>query len=182
MAVKTANCSFVVAPDEIYGIAWSPKTISIKGVLQTTNSSAAIKDFTGLSNTQLIIEQHGLVPFTQTHEGCSSLLNNDANQYAASYCQQYIFRNGKTGYLGAAGEIYTIWQNITLIDQALEKIGGTVMKHTGSTEKAVAVRTSTQYNTYNAWVIYFNNGYMQSADGKTLNRENFSARALCPLF
>lgn len=45
--------------------------------------------------------------------------------YAALYCSQYTFKNGNNGYLGACGEIYTIYQNVVDINTAMDRINGT---------------------------------------------------------
>lgn len=60
VGVKTANCAFVIAPDEQTSIQWGGYGTLISGCTTTTDSSVAQKDYKGKTNTDAIIAQLGV--------------------------------------------------------------------------------------------------------------------------
>lgn len=73
--------------------------------------SNAYTEFDGEKNTDRIISLGGL-----------------GAHYAAPIARAYTFQNGMKGYLMAAGEYKMIKDNLYYINQAMEKVGGTVIK------------------------------------------------------
>ena len=77
----------------------------------TTDETVALTDYSGTTNTKLIVEK------------CQS-----STKYAAGWCNAYTFPNGVTkGYLPAEGELYLAYQNKAAINAALTKCGGSVL-------------------------------------------------------
>lgn len=60
IGVKTANCAFVIAPDEQTSIQWGGYGTLISGCTTTTDSSVATKDYKGKANTDAIISTLGV--------------------------------------------------------------------------------------------------------------------------
>ena len=106
VAVLTNNCKFVIAPDGRALSNWSVgSTELIAGVTATRDKSIAEKDYKGVQNTANIISKYGT-----------------SNTYAGKVCSSYTFRNGKNGYLGAAGEWKEVYNNKTEISGNLNQI------------------------------------------------------------
>lgn len=137
VAVIDENCSFIIEKTVPYStrISWGGKGTTISGI---TSSGRASLDYAGESNTTKIIDQLG-----------------SGNAPAAEYCRgRSCTVNGTTlqGYLGAAGEWKTAYNNKSSIDSALSKIGGTaVVTDYGHW-------SSTQASADNAWVLGWTNG------------------------
>ena len=137
VAVLGDNCRFVVAKEDIGSKYWvkdSYHFIDIEGVLTTTSSTEAAKDFDGVTNTRLIIEALGV-----------------GNALVAEACASYSFLNGQTGYLGAAGEWKLARSYKDELNSALELIGGTKMTES-------SYWTSTEYSSSIAWSQLFGSG------------------------
>ena len=143
VAIINDKCSFVIAKEDVGRYKWSdPNGSVIQGILNTSSSSAALQDYSGELNTELMLEV-------------------DTNG-AGYHCANYKFANGQSGYLGAAGEwgiVYTYKNNI---DDALKFIGGTGISRTTSHD---GYWTSTQYpyspDNNNAWTHQLGfNGYI----------------------
>ena len=132
--VGTENSWFVIAPtlSDSSNIVWSYTDHVIPGVATSINSEVAKKDYAGKTNTDKIIAELGT-----------------GSRYAARYCRDYTFKNGKKGYLWSLGEALDAFNNEAAINQALGKIGGSQM----STNEYFW--TSTQYNNYRAWKLGF---------------------------
>ena len=145
VAVIDENCSFVIEKTMSYsGKAWGGYGTTISGIKTTTNQSTALLDYLGETNTTKIINQLG-----------------SGNALAANYCKgRSCTVSGTTlyGYLGAAGEWQTAYDNKSSIDSALSKIGGTAM----STDHYHW--TSTQYSSHNAWILDWSLGSVYSND------------------
>lgn len=136
VAVLTNNCKFVIAPDGRALSNWSVgSTELIAGVTATRDKSIAEKDYKGVQNTANIISKYGT-----------------SNTYAGKVCSSYTFRNGKNGYLGAAGEWKEVYNNKTEINACLSKIGGEQIGESPAW-------SSTQYNKDSAW--FMNNGNLE---------------------
>ena len=136
VAVLTNNCKFVIAPDGRALSNWSVESTElIAGVTATRDKSIAEKDYKGVQNTANIISKYGT-----------------SNTYAGKVCSSYTFRNGKNGYLGAAGEWKEVYNNKTEINACLSKIGGEQIGESPAW-------SSTQYNKDSAW--FMNNGNLE---------------------
>ena len=76
----------------------------------TTSSATALSDYDGAGNTANILK------------------TQPSTDYAAGYCNAYVFPDGKTkGYLPALGQLNLAYQNKDAIEAAIRKCGGTTM-------------------------------------------------------
>lgn len=153
--VGTENSKFVIAPT--YGGAkkqWGGYGTTISGIVTTTDTTKAKKDYAGEANTDNIIAQLG-----------------KGNAPAAEYCRNYTFKNGKKGYLWSSGEAQDAYKNKAEIDAAMRKIGGTAI----TTDSYFW--TSTQYSSDYAWILNLSGGSVSSYD-KDLS---YYVRAVCAL-
>ena len=136
VAILTDDCKFVVAKEDIGQKAWGGYGTDISTLTNYKNAALAATDFDGVSNTSKIIAAIG-----NTNDGYR-------DGTAAGDCAAYTFPNGKTGYLGAAGEWKVAHQNKEDLNSALTLIGGTTMKES-------AYWTSTEENNNQAWDLWF---------------------------
>ena len=142
--VGTENSKFVISPTEGVIKEWGGYDTAISGVVNTYDTAIAKKDYAGEANTDKIIAQLGT-----------------GNAPAAEYCRNYIFKNGKKGYLWSLGEVFDVFNNKTDIENAMKKIGGAYINTNNSHW------TSTQYTAMSAWTVhlgYGGSGY-SSKDG-----------------
>ena len=105
IAVVDEKCSLVLMQLPGSECQWSKNGQLIEGIY--TNASQAKSDFGGKLNTQKIVEQIG-----------------DGYYYAAKSCYDYVFPNGKRGYLPACGEMDVIFSHKDEINAAIKVIGG----------------------------------------------------------
>ena len=153
VSVRTENSAFVIAPT--YNSAtkqWGGYGTTISGIVTSSDSTTAKKDYAGETNTDKIIAQLGT-----------------GNAPAAEYCRNYTFKNGKKGYLWSLGEAQDAYNNKAAIDAAMRKIGGTDIT------KDNYLWTSTQYSSYGAWRLYWNSGNVDSNP----KDNNNDVRAVC---
>lgn len=121
VALIDDNCKFVIAKEDIstspdtFGGDYGDKYIEFDS-FAPSNSTDAKKYYGGYKDTLYLISYYMGVD-----------VNGKVNT-AAWDCYNYIFPNGKRGYLGSSGEWYTIYDygNSTL-NNALTKIGGKAM-------------------------------------------------------
>ena len=155
VSVCTENSAFVIAPT--YDSAkkqWCGYGTTISGIVTSTDSATAKKDYAGESNTDKIIAQLG-----------------KGKAPAAEYCRSLSFKNGKKGYLWSLGEAQDAFNNKAAIDAAMSKIGGTAI----STDSYYW--TSTQYSSSDAWKLYWNYGDVNGS-----YKDNYyCVRAVCAL-
>lgn len=120
VAIIADNCRFVVAKEDVSSsyVYWGGYGTDISTLTSYTSESNAATDFDGVNNTAKIITAIG-----NTSDG-------HRTGTAAGDCAAYTFPNGKTGYLGAAGEWQVARQNKEDLNSALTLIGGTTMKET----------------------------------------------------
>lgn len=141
VAVLTNKCKFVIAPiasTEINDrLTWSKKGAyyNVSGVTTTTKLIAAASDYEGVSNSSAIVSKY-----------------RAGTDYAAGWCQNFSFKNGKKGYLGSCGEWHEAYNNKAEIDACMSLIGGTAIRTDYSHW------TSTQYNSNGAWSLDWENG------------------------
>lgn len=114
VAVACASTSFVVAKEN-FSVAFGGKNTAIEGVPLYYKFSDAILDFDGKGNTEKIIASLTGVTDSAGIVGAP----------AAEACANYVFPNGKNGYMGSTGQFNVIKNNFSLIEQALTLIGGT---------------------------------------------------------
>lgn len=133
IAVKTSKCSFVIAPEEQTSIQWGGHGTLINGCTTTTNTESTKIDYIGKQNTDAIIAKLGT-----------------SEQYAANYCQNYTFKNGKVGYLPAVGELFEAYQNKSEVDACMSLIGGKALYEGNANNRKWS---STQYGENTAWLL-----------------------------
>jgi hypothetical protein len=134
----TGDCRFVVAKEDAKSsyVRWGGYGTDISTLTNYTDAALADTDFDGVNNTSKIIAAIG-----NSNDGYR-------DGTAAGDCAAYTFPNGKTGYLGAAGEWQVARQNKEDLNSALTLIGGTTM-----TEGYYW--TSTEYSSDDAWFQCF---------------------------
>lgn len=139
VAVLSSDVSFVIAKQNVsnYAKAWGGFNYIVEGVLMTSSSADACLDYDGINNTQKIIKQ--LDGFTNSGVTGSP---------AAEACANFIFPNGKKGYLPALGEWKLIWDNKAAVVSAMSLIGGTAISYE-------AYWSSTQNSAYSSWANYW---------------------------
>ena len=137
VAVGNGAVKFVIAKTIISTkVAWSSDTSNaVDGVMLTSDTNAAEKDYAGMANTKLIAA-------TDTSG-------------AAYICAHFEFPNGTKGYLPALGELYIAYKNKSAINNAMALIGGANL---GTTY----YWSSTQHSATRAWA--FNVGEGNSAN------------------
>lgn len=129
----TNNVAIVIAPRIIYNTIWSSKSNLIEGCATFPEYLNALKDFAGAANTAAIIRA-------------------DNNSYiAARCCSDYVFKNGKKGYLMSAGEAKEIAENFYSIGPKLNAINSM-----DAPSESGKYWTSTQMNAYSAWGFSMN--------------------------
>lgn len=128
IAVVTDECSFVIALEDVGSLPWSFSSATLS-LTHTDIEEEAVLDYNGSGNT-------------------TNILNTSiGTNISARYCSNYIFPNGQTGYLGAAGEWFTVARFISEINELLSVVG---VASIASTE----YWTSTAYHTsVGAWTI-----------------------------
>lgn len=89
-------------------------------------------------------------------EGIMLLASSSSEQYAANYCRNYTFKNGKQGYQPALGELYEAYQNKSEVDACMSLIGGKPL-YDGSISN-YRKWSSTQYDSNSAWILGWNDG------------------------
>ena len=156
VSVRTENSMFVISPD-YYSSGkrqWGVYGTAISGIVTSTDSVTAKKDYAGELNTDKIIAQLG-----------------KGKAAAAEYCRNLTFKNGKKGYLWSLGEAQDAFNNKAAIDAAMSRIGGTAI----TTDDHLW--TSTQYNSYNAWILNWDYGYVTDHNKDI----DYYVRAVCAL-
>lgn len=144
VAVVLDTCRFVILSYENSSAKWASSASVNLSAINKTSANNAKADYNGASNTTTML----------TSSYCK------ASGCAAYICANHTSKRGKTGYLGAAGEMYAVYQNRTAINNLLSLIGGTTI----STNY---YWTSDQYyasSKYYAWRVYMKNGGVSSAN------------------
>lgn len=143
-----------MAPYNVGMDYWGSYDTQVNGVHTATNSNTAKQDFDGISNTDAIVAN------VNSSDGYFT-------QYpwsAAGICKDYIFPNGKRGYLGAAGEWSLVQDSIKAINTLLDAIGERI--ETSSYDSS-NYWSSTQYDSTGVWCQHFRYGY-----GDIYNKKN----------
>lgn len=129
VALITEKVAIVISTGPQTDLSWSETEQLVGGVTTTTDKTVAETDYKGKANTEAIVKALG------------------QNAQAAYYCSNYTFKNGKKGYLMAAGESMEIFVNISAISALLRYIN----PDTGNIGTGYKVWTSTQYDGTRAW-------------------------------
>lgn len=144
VAVVDKRASFIISKT-VASVAkkWSSDTSNlIDGVFTSEDEETAKADYAGAKNTALIAA-------TDTSD-------------TAYACANYVFPNGRAGYLPALGEWDVVYSRKSAIDSAMSLIGGTAL---GTSY----VWTSTQGSATRAWWFYLKNGTMANSSKTTTN-------------
>lgn len=113
VAVCSNEASFVIAKERKSN-RFGGKGKIVPNIVTTKNKDEALLDFGGLHNTSAIVtELNGYID----SEGTSG-------SPVASACANYVFPNGRKGYLPSMGEFSIIARYMTDIETALSYIGG----------------------------------------------------------
>lgn len=129
----TNNVAIVIAPKIIYNLIWGNERNLIEGCATFPNYLDALNDFAGAANTAAII-------------------GADSNSYiAARLCSNYVFKNGKKGYLMSVGEAKEIAENFYWLGQKL-----TYINDFDAPSESGKYWTSTQMNANSAWGFSMN--------------------------
>ena len=147
VALITEKVAIVISTGIHTGLCWSSTDSLVGGVTTTTDSTVAATDYKGKANTEAIVKALG------------------QNAPAAYYCSNYTFKNGKKGYLMAAGESKEIFFNIQKISELLDYIN----KNTFNLTNGYKVWTSTQNDDIYAW---YNDGIRLKIISKTVDDIN----------
>lgn len=139
VAVSDVDVSFVMAKSRLGSSAWATQTGLIEGVAAAGDVTKAEKDIKGQSNTEYIIAS--------------------GNAIAAQACADYVFPNGKKGYLGSFGEWNIAFKYKNEIQTAATLIGGPTF--------ASEMWTSSQKNETNAWAFIWSTGSNYSYNKST---------------
>lgn len=83
----------------------------------------------------------------------------NSTDYAAGWCQNYTFKNGRNGYLGSCGEWWQLNRNRSEIKEYMSLVGGDTILN------PEWYWTSTQYDLSRAW-NYYMTGSLAYADDK----------------
>lgn len=121
----------IVIPAGSYDSDWSTRDQLVAGVTTTTNKDTAIRDYKGKANTEAIVKALG------------------QNAPAAYYCSNYTFKNGKKGYLMAAGEANEMCLNISELSNMLNSIDSSSINF----ETGYKYWTSTQQSSSLVWIV-----------------------------
>lgn len=107
VAVFGTNAEFVIAKNSIGRRIWSDEIGVVEGVTMATSEADAKVDYAGEANTALIAV-------------------GDTSG-AAHACANFVFPNGKNGYLPAMGEWVTAYEHLSEIYKAMHQIGGNTL-------------------------------------------------------
>ena len=150
----TNNVAIVIAPKIIYNLIWSNNENLIEGCATFPNYLDALKDFAGAANTAAII-------------------GADSNSYiAARRCSDYVFKNGKKGYLMSAGEAKEIAENFYWLGQKL-----TYINDIDAPSESGKYWTSTQMKANSAWGFSMNKTILSEV-GKAVQTNAFAIYSL----
>lgn len=132
VAIVDERASFVIAKNQAFNGIWSSNSSDkVDGVLTTSNLEEAQADYSGLINSQLICA-------TDTRGAVYS-------------CTNYVFPNGKAGYLPSLGEMTIAFNHKEEVNIAMVLIGNTFSGYD-------KYWTSTQYSKWQAWRIPWSDG------------------------
>ena len=109
---------FLISLDEVNNLNWYPNADInppeiVSQILITTNRRVAKQDYRGIQNTNILVNKYG-----------------KNNNYAAGYCLNYIFKDGKVGYLGSCGDWIELTTTLEEVNSCLSLVGGSKIQKT----------------------------------------------------
>lgn len=125
----TDKVAIVISAQLFYEAKWSNKNGLIDGCTVNSDVTVAVQDFAGAANTAAIMKA------------------NAGFDTAASQCNNYVFKNGKKGYLMSGGEAIEIQKNFNRINSVLQYINSNTL------DENRTYWTSTQKGSDTAWGI-----------------------------
>lgn len=155
---KHPNGGFVISKDDDYVKRKYGAEKQISGVPAPENSDGAKEVYDGELYTDKIIEQ-------------------DSTAEAAIYCRNYIFPNGKRGYLGASGEWWLAAINKELVSTCLAKIGGSEIYAESDYPYISSTQKSLGGYYHFCYAMYWSGPVLDSA----IKRKGCSNRPFCSL-
>lgn len=143
IAVIAGVCRFVIALEDTFtsGKRWGGNNILIEGIYTAATVSMASKDYNGKEQTDIIIS---------SLEGVNDGYVTGAP--ALKSCKDFVFPDGSSGYMGAAGEWDIAMSYKESIDSALLKCGGSSLLN-------IAYYTSTQSGAFSIWCVHWGGKY-----------------------
>lgn len=105
IVVSYGIVSFMLSLEET-DLVWGTANASVSRVPKITNSGDAVVDYRGRWNTPIIVKTYG-----------------NSGNYAAKYCQDYVFGNGQVGYLPGLGELHTTNFYANYIENCMDVLG-----------------------------------------------------------
>lgn len=153
VAVSTSACKFVMALTDANSgssCTWGGYGTTVSNIVTTTSNTTAQTDYKGEANTTQIISQLGV-----------------STAVAAEACHSVTFLNGKTGYMGSAGEWQAVLDNKSAIVTALTKCGGSTFQS--------YYWTSTQCSGTSAWYMHCDSSYLYGSSKSV----SYFVRAFC---
>lgn len=129
----TDKVAIVLAPKKTELRNWHFTRVLVDGCAACLEYTEAVKDFAGAANTAALSKVSDL---------------NSIN--IARACSEYVFKNGKKGYLMSAGEAKEILSNITLIRNFMNNIPDNNIPSENE-----QCWTSTQKDSDSAWYLKF---------------------------
>ena len=153
--------AFVIAKQNASSsdLRWGGYGKTVPDIVTSKSSSTAVLDYDGAGNTPKIIEY-----LAGTNDGYVD------GAPAAEACADFIFPNGKKGYLPALGEWQGAYNNKTAVVSAMSLIGGTAIK-------SDYYWSSTQYDSYRSYGLYWSNGRLDYGN----KNNNYYVRAFAAL-
>lgn len=140
--VGTETHSFVIAKQDASAstLRWGGYKKQLTSIPAINSKDNALLDFDGAGNTPKIIAE--LAGYNDAYE---------TGAPAAEACANFVFPNGKNGYLPAIGEWNLAYVNKTAIDDAMTKCGGIAIK-------SGYYWSSTQCSADISWYLGWSNG------------------------
>lgn len=105
IAVITTSTNFIISTD--YPGDKQLNTDDTQDCSGATKPSDELTHYDGYNDTQIILKNY-----------------TSSNDLAANVCNNYIFKNGRNGYLPSTGEYNISYQNMTAINNCLSACGG----------------------------------------------------------
>lgn len=149
---SAANSVIVASGDVKFRIALDYETLALgknsarfdKYVTGTTSSATALSDYDGAGNT------------------AKMLLAQSGTDYAAGYCSNFTFPDGKTkGYLPSLGQLNVVYKNKAPVNAALKACGASFSMSNYNWSSTLR-GYSGGYTSY--WVYYLTKGTVISSD------------------
>ncbi len=146
IAVIAGVCRFVIALNDTFtsGKRWGGNNILIEGIYTAATASMASKDYNGKEQTDIIISS-----LEGVYDGYVT------GAPALKSCKDFVFPDGSSGYMGAAGEWDIAMSYNESIDSAL-------LKCSGSSPLNRVYYTSTQRDDLSIWCVHWGGKYYMS--------------------